>query len=733
MNEHDNIPAGEPFINATQLKDWGRCSRLWAFHYLLGIASVGDATDFGTLVHTYAEKFLRHRELPIIPGPIHIQRKANGSSVTRFPAAIARKGLHYLPPAGTDGLELETAWAIRDAESGIWFKGTMDFFIPAKTSTPWDVQVETVYEPNPKTGDREPITVTCSLIGDHKTTAGARFALTKEQLPTDVQCLLYAWAVFQRNPTERFVKARWVYYSKSDREPEGWAVDVCLSAEFVAEKFREIILPAARGIVDAATRVAGLPMVDPRHAPEGYPLDATRFKLHVLNQFPYEGHRDDRCTKYGGCWFKGTCFNFDLQAAESKGDALGCCSESCSVGSCSQPETRNPNRRNGAASGAPVATVNPSQTVSRGSITMTTPTVPDAAKTAAATAKIAAEGLNQGWNKFQDPQFAEYVYNSTTDTNHPAYNRGVHVTEYAEKFHQSPAPAINPPMPPAPPAAPMPPAPVATPTAPARKGISPDFPITFALPKPGDATSAADAGESNEQTALYQKLQGRGLIPANRSGRKPGVAKLRAMDAWGWTIDQFAAWETAEKGKGAASTYDATMAAFTATPAANPNPAPVAATPAVNPSPAPVAAPSAPVATSAAPMPPAATPAPSVAPSAPAANGNPARLGFMLAINATFSGSALDFNRDILPQLQTRIRNTDVTMDNGQSRRFDSYASIPFGRGVAMMNAALADYLTSNAANLGAGSVVTIDANTPAGRDALDILRAFAAAEFRGF
>ena len=103
-------------------------------------------------------------------------------------------------------------------------------------------------------------------------------------------------------------------------------------------------------------------------------------------------------------------------------------------------------------------------------------------------------------------------------------------------------------------------------------------------------------------------------------------------------------------------------------------------------------------------------------------------------MNVNYRGSArtVDFNREILPGLQTRIANTDVTMDNGAVRRFGSYGEIPYGRGTAMMNAALSDWMNQNAAGLVSGTVLTVDATTNAGRDALDTLRAAAASEFRG-
>lgn len=702
-------------INASQLKSFLRCDRLWAFQYLLGIPSVGDALALGTAVHSYLETYLRNGELPPEKGPPFMVRKPRGGATMYFPGEIARKGLDYLPPPGSP-VDIETGWTRTHAETGITFHGTMDFFFSRHrcAGIPWSPSINVRWDSIPG-GGRSPTPEQISVIGDHKTTASRQYALTADELRTDTQFILYAWESFQADPGAGKVGGRWVYYPK--RRDDGFPVDVVATREQVMDEFNRSILPVAEQVVRAA-RAIGLDIADPRKVKE--PKTGNHFKLHILNQLPFKGNTDDRCEKFGGCWFKGICFDYQFQLAERKGADKGTCGPECSVGSCSHPETKNP-----AVRVIQSQVKNPGQEPGESKEGNQNMNPNDPTTIAAAWARIQSEGgLNEGWKQMAAPHEA-FVFNVKV-----VPDRAVPVVEYLEKFHQSPAPAVNPPAPPAAPAIPQVPAPAA-PVMPQVPAAVP-APVAPVVPAPAETTAQTPAAPASnvpqvvppvpgipqvpagvdEAEFLYGQCVARGLIPAGRPGRRPKLETIRTLLTNHWTLDGFKAWEESQK-----------AAQTPAAPAQNS--APQVPAPAIPQVPAAVVpAVSAVSDSGAAQTPAAATTKGKRAKDAP-------RNGFLLLVECLPAGNRprLDFARDILPKLVERIESTPVTLDSGAVRNFADWRLIPFGKGAALLAAACAEFC-ENMTNR--DIAVTIDSRTPAALVCLDTLREYAAEEFQG-
>jgi len=744
-------------INASQLKAFARCDRLQAFQYMLGIPSVGDALALGTAVHGYLENFLRSgATIPESGPPMLVRKPGRAVPATFFPGTIARRGVEFLPPVGT--AEVETKWAHVDPTTGIRFHGTIDFLYRGSVpGADWAVAQHTRWVSG------APVTSGIDVIGDHKTTAGAQWALDSDGLSTDIQFVLYAWGHLNENPELDAVKGRWVYYpkraTKGAGETIGWPVDVVLNRAQVSEAFAKHVAPLAAGII-ANSRRLGLSLIDPRDASNPIERRDARFKLHVLNQLPFQGYRDNRCDEYGGCWFKSVCFAAEYQFRERKGPQAGTCDETCDVGSCSNraPELAAPGIETAPAE--PGLTTDPTKE-DEAMVDYKTD-VTDSVRTAAAWAKVRAtpatatpDGLAAGWRRMDAPN-TDYVFNWDVSR-----ERSFHVQEYADTIHPAAPAQVNPPAPAAPPVpvapapapapvpvapvpvAPVPVAPVPAPVpvapAPAPVPVAPIAPAPAPVPvapapvqiapAPAPVQVAAPAPEASpvpgalivqpypgvpevpsgiEPVAFYfAQSVARGLIPAGRPGRKPSADTLKAILTHNCTLESYKA---AQGTKG-----DDTDTAPVAPPA-----------------PAQVAAPPAPVAPDAAPSAPAQVAAPKAR---KAKNHEPGARnvnGFVLCVNTLPRGNRprRDFSSDVYPVLAARIAETPITLDDGSTKVFADFRLIPYGRGRALIAAACAEYLANQVFT--SESIMVVDTRSEAACACLDTLREFASEEFTG-
>jgi len=172
-------------ISPTQLVKYRQCARKIGYEYVEGIkAPSTPKQEFGREVHKHLERWLRDGVLP-----------------DKSPAGlVAKQGIgRWLPPPGPE-LLVEHTWSI-PLECGVVLSGIADCVQP------------------PRGGE-------LPLVIDHKSTSGLKWALTPEQLKTDVQSLLYAtWAGLEFGA--RVVEVRWIYYSASNprnggpRKPTG--------------------------------------------------------------------------------------------------------------------------------------------------------------------------------------------------------------------------------------------------------------------------------------------------------------------------------------------------------------------------------------------------------------------------------------------------------------------------------------------------------------------------------
>ena len=174
-------------LSASQVKDFVLCSRKWAWSKIAGLERPqAVSAELGVRIHTQLEKYLRDAE-PLDPH----ERMAwidpkTGKLIERHPGVIAEAGLHLLPPPKVPGLLAESQFHFQTTAAA--WTGYIDF--------QW---------PNPR-----------PQVGDHKSTGDLRWALTPDQLATDVQGLLYAVSAYLRTG-EPEIGLNWIYYETTPR------------------------------------------------------------------------------------------------------------------------------------------------------------------------------------------------------------------------------------------------------------------------------------------------------------------------------------------------------------------------------------------------------------------------------------------------------------------------------------------------------------------------------------
>lgn len=161
--------------SASQIDTFERCARKWAYSYVEKIkAPAGPAAAHGSRVHSVLEDWLK-----FATPPPHSREGDHAAAL-----------IPYLPAPQSvdpDNVEIHIATEL----GGVPFKGYIDLFVPA----------------------------TIPKVFDHKTTSSLRWALTSEDLVTNVQSTLYAWWAFERTGAEK-VQLQWTY-SVTKGQPKG--------------------------------------------------------------------------------------------------------------------------------------------------------------------------------------------------------------------------------------------------------------------------------------------------------------------------------------------------------------------------------------------------------------------------------------------------------------------------------------------------------------------------------
>lgn len=153
--------------SATQIKKFASCARLWAWEYLEGLKPPqGAAATLGQDCHAVLERWLAKGVSPDLSS-----REGN----------IVLPGLAHLPTPGPH-LEVEREFVFK--LRGHLYRGFVDLGY-------WNVQGLWV-------------------VHDHKTTSDFMWALSEEELPHDVQAILYAKEALDRHEQDT-VLLSWLY------------------------------------------------------------------------------------------------------------------------------------------------------------------------------------------------------------------------------------------------------------------------------------------------------------------------------------------------------------------------------------------------------------------------------------------------------------------------------------------------------------------------------------------
>lgn len=157
----------EPF-SASQIKKFVECERKWGWQYLEGIKPpTGAAAELGKRVHAVLENWLRGEGSP---DPASKEGK------------IAMVGLEHLPKP-SPYLEVERGFLI--LYKGLFYLGFVDLGLESEDGQVWVI--------------------------DHKTTGDFMWALTEEEMPEDIQVVLYSKEGADRHDVDE-VSLMWLYY-----------------------------------------------------------------------------------------------------------------------------------------------------------------------------------------------------------------------------------------------------------------------------------------------------------------------------------------------------------------------------------------------------------------------------------------------------------------------------------------------------------------------------------------
>ena len=229
------LPPGEYWFSASQVDTFNDCKRKWAFRVIDGIK--GDSNKYaehGKRIHDKLEAYLLRGTIP--------------DQLVDTDALIMLPGIRHLPQPGVALTELRFEMAVPGLGA---FLGFIDAHF-----------VE----------DGIPVNI------DHKTTSSLRWALTKDQLLSNVQSVIYAVYAMERHDVDA-VKNRWVYYQRNHKKPKARKVEAVMRMAEVAKHW-ESVLGSAREmkqIRDSGAKAADV------------------------------SYNAKICDKYGGCPYRQVC------------------------------------------------------------------------------------------------------------------------------------------------------------------------------------------------------------------------------------------------------------------------------------------------------------------------------------------------------------------------------------------------------------------------------------------
>jgi hypothetical protein len=232
-----------PRYSASTIKQFMQCPRKHFFEQVVGLeTSPSDALVMGTAVHAAVEKWLLQGVMP--------------NAMDRA-GRVALGGLKHLPPPGTKGMHVEHVFNMASWPGGPAFTGTVDLFLEPENE-----------------GDNV-------KLKDHKTTSAYKWALTKQTLPEDAQCIAYSTFLLRKFPEAPAVDAEWIYYNKKDAS--SLPVPVVMERKETLGKWRERLLPVLEEMQNQHKERPALKVVQAN---------------------------ESECSAYGGCPHRSYCVNY---------------------------------------------------------------------------------------------------------------------------------------------------------------------------------------------------------------------------------------------------------------------------------------------------------------------------------------------------------------------------------------------------------------------------------------
>jgi hypothetical protein len=199
--------------SASQVATFRDCRRKWAFRYMGGVKTAQHpSAALGSYIHDRLQEYLEEGKLPSGQGIAIEVPKPNGEirELTHDDIMeIMLPGLPYLPAPGEAKCEGGFSMDLGDLGE---FTGYLDVLHTLPDGTP--------------------------AVKDHKTTSNLRWAMTEEQLRTDVQCVSYAVYAMEKAQADK-VLCSWIYYQT--HKPKAKKVEVGLSLASVAKSWEGVL------------------------------------------------------------------------------------------------------------------------------------------------------------------------------------------------------------------------------------------------------------------------------------------------------------------------------------------------------------------------------------------------------------------------------------------------------------------------------------------------------------
>lgn len=244
-----------PVVSASQIKSFRLCVRKWAFEKIVGLRGPETASQtLGKEVDDNGlQPWLKHGK------PIDASTEAG---------QIASTALKFLPPPKSHNLAVQKELKLHTPSGqGFGYTGYLDLWLP--------------------NGGMPGIDDDLPVVADFKTTKSIKsWALTNEQLATDVQAQIYAtWAMYETRKPK--VHLAWIYMQTKDtrKAERRW---ITVDGSHVATQFKAIDA-TAQELVQIR-----------RKAPSEGDEAAKEYAL-SLEPNP------DACGAFGGCPFRHEC------------------------------------------------------------------------------------------------------------------------------------------------------------------------------------------------------------------------------------------------------------------------------------------------------------------------------------------------------------------------------------------------------------------------------------------